>query len=427
MNSLEVFLITTLGNRIRQLRKERKMTLEALAGTELTKGMLSLIENNKANPSMESLTYIAKRLNVEVSELLDGANVHELRKVLEQVETIYFSGAKTEEELLQKLQSIKEKIEPIITRLSNDYESARLLDLYSRCLDHFDDVRWEDFSTRAATIYEQMNLSGRRANIGIYRAMSQLKKLQFEEALSTLLRERKFVEQYFTYIDTVTRLDLDYNEAILLLAVGKIDSAMKVLDEAILFSKKHKTFYRIDDLYRIHAAYAMVFRDEEKVLYYINKLKQYGEFADDETSIYFYHLINAELLMFRDHDYERALQSLNNIRPALEEKADVIDFGFLMMGKVLYKLGKYEESLQWLEKLNNQEPPYHPLDRSIFCMGDNYKALCYLELGQLEQAIKIAKVAKDYIDPLPYTPIKDFVNETFERIKDAIVKAAIEK
>ena len=33
--------------------------------------MLSLIENNKANPSMESLNYIAERLNVDVTELLE--------------------------------------------------------------------------------------------------------------------------------------------------------------------------------------------------------------------------------------------------------------------------------------------------------------------------------------------------------------------
>ena len=37
-----------LGERIRTLRKQRKMTLEALAGERLTKGMLSQIENNKA-------------------------------------------------------------------------------------------------------------------------------------------------------------------------------------------------------------------------------------------------------------------------------------------------------------------------------------------------------------------------------------------
>ena len=83
--------IETLGERIRKLRKQQKFTLEALAGSELTKGMLSLIENNKANPSMESLTYIAKRLGVEVSELLEEVSSRELREVLAQVEKLYYT------------------------------------------------------------------------------------------------------------------------------------------------------------------------------------------------------------------------------------------------------------------------------------------------------------------------------------------------
>jgi len=50
-----------LGERIRAIRKLKKMTLEALAGDQLTKGMLSQIENNKARPSMDSLEYIGTR------------------------------------------------------------------------------------------------------------------------------------------------------------------------------------------------------------------------------------------------------------------------------------------------------------------------------------------------------------------------------
>ena len=86
-----MFLLNTLGERIRSLRKQRKMTLEALAGDQLTKGMLSLIENNKANPSMESLSYIAEQLGVEMSELLEEVNTQELREVLEnRRETIHY-------------------------------------------------------------------------------------------------------------------------------------------------------------------------------------------------------------------------------------------------------------------------------------------------------------------------------------------------
>ena len=63
-------MLSTLGERIRTIRKQRKMTLDALAGEQMTKAMMSYIENNKANPSMESLSYIAERLGVKVSRAI---------------------------------------------------------------------------------------------------------------------------------------------------------------------------------------------------------------------------------------------------------------------------------------------------------------------------------------------------------------------
>lgn len=81
--------MNSLGTRIRNLRKERKLTLEALAGDRLTKGMLSQIENDKAKPSMESLDYIAERLGVKASELLEEIAPSTIRHLLEQVEIFF--------------------------------------------------------------------------------------------------------------------------------------------------------------------------------------------------------------------------------------------------------------------------------------------------------------------------------------------------
>lgn len=67
--------MSTLGERIRQLRKQRGKTLAEVAEGRLTKGMLSLIENNKAQPSMESLTHIAEALETDPQSLLADVNV----------------------------------------------------------------------------------------------------------------------------------------------------------------------------------------------------------------------------------------------------------------------------------------------------------------------------------------------------------------
>lgn len=69
-----------IGAKIKELRKERKMTLAQVAGDRLTKGMLSLIENGKAQPSMESLHYIANQLQIDVAELMqseDNQKIHD--------------------------------------------------------------------------------------------------------------------------------------------------------------------------------------------------------------------------------------------------------------------------------------------------------------------------------------------------------------
>src|SRR5690606_9767349 len=101
--------MASLGERIRKLRKEKGLTLQALAGAELSKGMLSLIENNKANPSMESLAYIAERLGVDRNELLEEVPTAELRELLEEVEDLY---KKIQDDLSMGYDAIIEKLEP---------------------------------------------------------------------------------------------------------------------------------------------------------------------------------------------------------------------------------------------------------------------------------------------------------------------------
>lgn len=63
--------MATLGEKIKALRKEKKLTQTELAGSELTKSMLSQIENGKATPSMKTLQYIAEKLGCETSFLLE--------------------------------------------------------------------------------------------------------------------------------------------------------------------------------------------------------------------------------------------------------------------------------------------------------------------------------------------------------------------
>lgn len=59
-----------LGQRIRQLRQSRGLTQQQLGGSELSKSFISLVERDRTKPSVETLTFIARRLGTSVDSLL---------------------------------------------------------------------------------------------------------------------------------------------------------------------------------------------------------------------------------------------------------------------------------------------------------------------------------------------------------------------
>ena len=63
-----------IGEKIKKLRTDKLMTQSELVGGEITRNMLSRIENGAANPSMDTVCYIAKRLNVSPGYLLADEN-----------------------------------------------------------------------------------------------------------------------------------------------------------------------------------------------------------------------------------------------------------------------------------------------------------------------------------------------------------------
>ncbi|MFZ3591798.1 helix-turn-helix domain-containing protein [Bacillus sp. DJP31] len=406
-----------LGERIRKLRKQKKVTLEELAGSELTKGMLSLIENNKANPSMESLAYIAQRLEVDVSQLLNEVSVVELREVLDEAEKLFnIRKENLNENLSDKYTKLIHLIEPYISKLHQGYEAARLLEIYGRSLYGEEKEEWKGPIDLAAKLYDQMNITPKRASIGIFRGTVHFIDHNYEKALEVLLFERSEIEEKFAYIDPITRLDLDYHEAILYFAVGNIASAKRVMDDAIAFSKENKMFYLIDDLYRLAAASAMMSEDVELFEYYLMKLKQYAEFSDDKGSKLSYQIFNIESLISVKHDYKSALEIINHHLEDPEFTTPLKQWFFLEKGKALHGLGEYEEAIHYFDETEIPFYHHHPFDLTLFYLKDTYKALCYVELGNQNKALSAAKTAVENFESLPGSPYKDFSNSTYHNI-----------
>lgn len=82
-----------LGEKLRRARLEAGLTQQQLCGREITRNMLSLIENGSASPSMKTLRYLAGRLGKSVSYFLEeDAVVSANQRVMETARRSWDAG-----------------------------------------------------------------------------------------------------------------------------------------------------------------------------------------------------------------------------------------------------------------------------------------------------------------------------------------------
>jgi transcriptional regulator with XRE-family HTH domain len=75
--------VALVGNRIREMRVERNLTLQALAErTGLSSSMLSLVERGKTSPSIGTLVAISYALGVHMTDLFDDDGAEEREPVV---------------------------------------------------------------------------------------------------------------------------------------------------------------------------------------------------------------------------------------------------------------------------------------------------------------------------------------------------------
>lgn len=81
-----------IGKKIKSLRGEKLMTQSELAGTEITRNMLSRIENGAALPSLGTILYLAKKLGVPAGYLLsegDEEFIYNKTSVMKNIKRAY--------------------------------------------------------------------------------------------------------------------------------------------------------------------------------------------------------------------------------------------------------------------------------------------------------------------------------------------------
>ncbi|GGE74716.1 helix-turn-helix domain-containing protein [Priestia taiwanensis] len=391
-----------IGERIRTLRKEKGLTQSQLVGTELTKSMLSQIENGKAMPSMKSLHYIAEQLGYDVDFLLGNQGhyaqlAHEMQKLLQQ--------GKYKEMYEQLLELMNEGFPQTV-------QGAKLAEQFAKACVEVEIEKVENMVEKAVALYEQHHMYHESAKAKFVLRHVHLRRGDCEAGIRLISDVRTYCKSREIEVDIMFKLDLYHMEAIFLLGISENKKAKEVLTAAIAYSKEKAVYYRAGEIYRTLAMSAIISKDKEDFFYFSRKAYEYAVFTESKVLEAYVEVGYIEYYIEVENNDELARIHLDKYMK-MAEKEEVISRK--LSGKLLYREQKYEEALDMLT-FNLVQGMYHPLDKEFTLSAGAYRALCYEQLGSIEKAREEIIETYTQIMELPSNYTKKFVEETYHAI-----------
>ncbi|MER1988610.1 MAG: helix-turn-helix transcriptional regulator [Solibacillus isronensis] len=410
-----------LGERIKKLRKQKKLTQTELVGERLTKGMLSLIENGKAQPSMESLRFIAKRLNVDVDYLLDDGTLTMLRNLYTTIEEDVERRKliRDPKELQSLTIKIIEKIEPYLSEIQGtNYEQIRLREVYFLMNRTINKAKSLDEYWKFIDQYEEIHAYSRMLRCYFYLCQAAIDQRNYNETLAILKQGEKRIEPYELMMDPMVILDLYYNLTISYSAADDTKMSEHYLQKALNMAKKKQIFYRMDRFYHLLFIQSIAKEEINKSKEYIEKLMLLSEFADDPS-------ISVRYLYSKLHYMNIVEKKYAQIVPEIElYKSKLQDYLFLFknpifIGEEMYaefKLQNYSKALQIGTALTIPDYLHHPIDLAKYYQFFAVRALAsYYEKDEVAAKRDII-FAKNGVEDFPETIYKKFIYKSFNEI-----------
>ena len=381
-----------IGEKIRAIRKEKKMTLVQVAGDQLTKGMLSLIENGKAQPSMESLLHIANQLQIDVSELLQNKHFNELTALYKEAEQI--AADLNTKYGISEIDGANQKLVDIISPYmkenaltSNRFEEIRLRELYYMARNALTGETPIEELKEIEKMYENIHAYSGMVKCGIYVCELLFKQQNYNEALQYGNVLERYIEQYGGLIDEVQRLNLYYSIALMSAAISDVDRMEFATNQVLTISKQSRVFYHIDDLYRFLFFIHCDNKDKEKCNYYLDKVKAFANILEDPSNDLIVQLLQFVYWNQIEHNYEKVI---NQPIETYQLPEDFMRHGYVFLyGEKAYAhimRGEFSEAKSYLTDIFVSKFNSHPIDLGFIYRTFAMRALCLFEEGDIENA-----------------------------------------
>lgn len=408
----------TLGERIRSLRKSKGMTLVDLAGNEITKGMLSLIENDKSKPSMETLQYIAKTLEVSIGYLTQEGDDEWTKAILEYegfTDSFNFPFEFIEEGVLPNLDKVAQN--------SNGMEVYHVLRVYHRLREQHESA--DQYTGKINEFYKGMGMEHLTVRNKLDDAVSLMYSRDYVEAYSRILSIEDDVLKFKEY-DSNIELDYLYFKSILAASVDTEAHAM-IGKEAIKLSFELENFKYFGSLNVILGVYYRYTGNMENAEIYQENLRKYLAFntqkadwidyMDLENPISYFYILTG------DNEARAVLYESYLSRVAVFQEEHTMKNASAKYYKSIFELeltyfhGNYHEVVeQYHGDMYIRPIAQHPIDRIIMAVRSCIYPLSLYHLDRKEEARAEFKKIEQTIDD-----IKDSVfAKEFYMIRDII-------
>jgi tetratricopeptide (TPR) repeat protein len=340
--------ILSLGEKIKQKRKELDMTLKDLAGDKVTPGQISLVESGKSKPSIDLLEYIAEKLNVSIDYILETEE-HQSEKLCD-----YYSKIAEASLLAGNYEQTQEAINKSMA-YAKDYNLEFYIGLNEFYMGKmaYGQNNYEIAQSKFISANEVFLKIGKVRNVietYMYLGMAAYKMLYFNTALSFYKQAEKIINEY-KIVDDDILMKIYFNVS---LCYSKLENYDATIDYALLSMEKYK---QKDDRFQYGQSLLMLSISYNS----LNKLEEALLYADKAIEVF---------------------KELDNLLFVAKMETN--------MGAILSDIGNIEDSFKHLHnaykikaEVNDKTLPY-----TMLKLADNY-----IKINDIDNAMTIVNEA----------------------------------
>ena len=417
--------MVTVGEKIKSLRKELKLTQTDLAGKELTKSMLSQIENNQSNPSLKTLRYLSDRLNRPITYFLEEPSDQEynfpdsdaiikeleeqIRRINESIEAGQLMEAQKEIEklLTENLQNkISKSCADIILKLGMALFKGNKLEEAQKYLNHSIQIYIKGaFFLEAAKAYVEL-------------AKIYYQKFDYNECLALSDQVVTLYNKSFNK-DPFFEIEIFYNKILVLFALGDLKQTADVIQAALTLSEISAVYYKTDDFYRLNAIFHFQMNNKEVYEQNIEKALQFAELTNDNACLARIYALKGMVALENSNGEDIMALAQEALEYAEKNKyfygREIYIYHFVK-ARAYFLLENYELAYKSIKKVDYPTYETHKFDYLNMWSAKVYEGLILNKLNQNSEAIDAVKTGIDKMSIVGDSKFLVFANKSISEI-----------